>query len=180
MIRAFVFNTIGRGGLAAGLLIAMVGCESARSSGNQPASASSSPAALTAALPAGHDVNGQTSFRCRALLESELTGSTDSLRPRGLEGKLGPGANDLSISIVDPGTLSFLSQAGFAAGTTRGTEFTIQSNTRRELVAMYFDGQSSNSFVLNKSNGFAIWSKIRPDFIGYGAPTGSSTFLSCE
>lgn len=167
------------GVIAAGLVIAFAGCGTG-STVAQPPGPPVSQTVVTASLPDDHAVNSQTTFRCRALLESELTGSTDSLRPRGLEGTLGPGVNDVSVSVVDPGTLSLLSQAGYAAGSTRGSDFTIQSNTARQLVATYFDGQSSNSFVLNKSNGFAIWSKIRPDFIGYGAPTGSSTFLSCE
>lgn len=169
-----------RSGAALWIVIAAAGCGAVEPQGTETSNSQSAAGAVSVTLPLDHDVSSQTSFRCRALLETDVTGSTDAQRPRSLEGKIGPGSDDISVSIERPDTLSFLSGAAFAAGTTRGSEFAIQSNTRTELVASHFDGQSSNSFVLNKSNGLAIWSKVRSTFVGYGAPTGASTYLSCE
>ena len=97
-----------------------------------------------------------------------------------VEGKLKAGANNVSVSIDAPQRMSFLSEAGFDAGVARGPEFQIIANTARELVASYFDGSSINTFVLNKSNGLAIWSKIRATFPVYDAPTGGQSFLACQ
>jgi hypothetical protein len=76
--------------------------------------------------------------------------------------------------------LAFLSQAGFAAGTARGPSFEILENTPDQLAASFFDGSSVNAFVLNKKNGLAIWSKVRPTFPVYNAPTGSQSYLKCQ
>ena len=51
-------------------------------------------------LADGTAVGDRTSLSCRALMESDLTGSDGSVVSRGLEGKLGPGANDVSVSLV--------------------------------------------------------------------------------
>ena len=113
-------------------------------------------------------------------MESDLTGSDGSTVNAGLKGKVTGGVNDVSVSIEAPEILRFLSQAGFSAGTTAGPAFSIISNTDDHLVASYFDGQSMNTFVLNKVNGLAIWAKTRASFPGYGAPTGSQTYLRCQ
>lgn len=169
-----------RGGVALWMGISAAGCGPADTPRAKAPDSQSTTGSVSVALPSDHDVSGQSSFRCRALLETDLTGSTNAQRSRSLDGKVSPGSNDISVSIEGPVTLSFLSQAGFLAGTTRGSEFTIQSNMKDELIASSFDGQSSNSFVLNKNNGLAIWSKVRPSFPGYGAPTGANTYLACE
>jgi hypothetical protein len=135
---------------------------------------------LAGNLTEGTAVGDRTSLSCRALMESDLTGSDGSVVPRGLEGKLGAGANDVSVSFESTSTMRLLSQAGFAAGTTAGPEFSIVENTAEHVVATYSDGRSFNSFTINKANGFAIWAKTRPTFPGYGAPTGSQTYLSCQ
>jgi hypothetical protein len=140
----------------------------------------STPTQRTVALPAPTNVSKQSSFRCRSLLATDLTSSYDSTLTNGLKGTLADSTNSVSISIENPKKLAFLSGAGFDLGVARGPEFDIVANTARELVATYFDGSSMNSFVLNKTVGLAVWSKIRPDFPGYGAPTGSQDFLTCR
>jgi hypothetical protein len=131
-------------------------------------------------LPPGVAVGDRTSFSCRALMESELTGSDGSVIKEGLEGKITSGTNDVSVSLEDARTMRLLSQAGFAAGTTVGPAFSVTEDSTDHLVATYIDGQSMNSFVLNKLNGLAIWAKTRPTFPGYRAPTGSQTYLTCR
>jgi hypothetical protein len=131
-------------------------------------------------LPSPNEVRADGSLRCRALMESELTGSYDSTLTQGLDGKLSSGANNVSISMGESKTLSFLSEAGFSTGVARGPEFQIIANTSNELVASFFDGSSINTLVLNKSNGLAVWSKIRATFPGYNAPTGSQSYLACQ
>ena len=103
-MRAAVFNAKGRGVIASCLLMAIVGCGPAERPGAQPAGASVNPTVLTAPLPdPNHNLNGQTSFRCRALLESELTpGSTDALRPRGSKASSAQVRTTYPVSVVDP------------------------------------------------------------------------------
>lgn len=153
------------------LPVLVVACSSGRTD---------SKTVLAASLTEGTAVGDRASLSCRALMESDLTGSDGSVVPRGLEGKLGPGANDVSISFESASTMRLLSQAGFAAGTTAGPEFSIVENSAEHVVATYSDGRSFNSFTINKANGFAIWAKIRATFPGYGVPTGSQTYLSCQ
>jgi hypothetical protein len=113
-------------------------------------------------------------------MESDMTGSYDTSLTKGLEGKVSTGLNAVSIEIEGASTLVFLSEAGFAAGTARGPSFEILQNTQDQLAATFFDGNSVNTFVLNKTNGLAIWSKIRPTFPGYEAPTGAQSYMMCR
>jgi len=113
-------------------------------------------------------------------MESDMTGSHDATLTKGLEGKVSPGVNSVSIEIEGPKTLAFLSEAGFSAGTARGPSFEILQNTQEQLAATFFDGNSVNTFVLNKSNGLAIWSKVRATFPVYDAPTGAQSYLICQ
>ena len=131
-------------------------------------------------LPERVPLHGQNSFNCRALLESDLTASYDTSLTKGLEGNVSAGQNAVSIEIDGPKTLAFLSQAGFAAGTARGPSFDIVQNTQDQLMATFFDGSSLNTFVLNKTNGLAIWSKVRPTFPGYEAPTAAQSYMICQ
>jgi hypothetical protein len=113
-------------------------------------------------------------------MESDMTASYDTSLTKGLEGKVSVGQNAVSIEIEGPKTLVFLSQAGFSAGTARGPSFEILANTKDQLAATFFDGSSVNTFVLNKTNGLAIWSKVRPTFPGYEAPTGALSYMTCQ
>jgi hypothetical protein len=149
------------------------------SNGQARVSPEASPG-LTIDLPAAQSVQGRQSLSCRSLMEADLTGSRDGALTKGLEGKVTAGQNKVYVSIADAATLLFLSEAGFAAGTTRGAEFKIIANNDSELVAYLFDGASINSFTLNKTNGLAIWSKIRSTFPVYDAPTGSESHLVCQ
>jgi len=135
---------------------------------------------MVAELPAPSSIGARRSFSCRALMESEMTGSYDTTLTKGLEGRVSAGVNSVSIEIEDSRTLAFLSQAAFSAGTARGSSFEIVQDTQDQLVASFFNGSSVNTFVLNKSNGLAIWSKVRATFPVYGAPTGSQTYLICQ
>lgn len=160
--------------------LAAQGCRAASpSNGQAPAPREASPG-LAIDLPRAQSVQGQQSLSCRSLMEADLTGSRDGALTKGLEGKVTAGQNKVSVSIENSTTLLFLSEAGFAAGTTRGAEFKIIANNDSELVAYFFDGASMNSFALNKTNGLAIWSKIRSSFPVYDAPTGSESYLVCQ
>ena len=55
-------------------------------------------------------------------------------------------------------------------------------NSDEELVSIFYDQiwGSVNVFTLNKNNGLAVWSKTRPDFLAYGSPYGSVTYLICR
>ena len=109
-----------------------------------------------------------------------MTGSYDLALTRGLEGKITKGENDASVSIENASLLRFLSGPAFSAGIARGSPFEIVVNTQDQLVANYFNGDSMNTFVLNKRNGLAIWSKVRATFPVYDAPTGGQSYLICQ
>ena len=118
---------------------------------------------LTVAFPPVRSVAGKRAFTCLSLMETDLTASADTSLTDGIEGKVTAGKNGASLSINDS-TLTFLSDAAAKSGETEGASFKIIRNDRAELVAYFFDGISMSSFVLNKDNGLAIWSKIRSTF----------------
>ena len=153
------------------LLPALVPVVSAQAIESQP---------MSVALPTPTPLAGRDTFACRSLMDSDLTGSYDASQTKGLEDKISGAGNAVSVKIENRKTLVFLSDAAANAGVQGGSSFDIVLNTNAQLVAMYFNGTSINLFVLNKTNGLAIWSKTRSTFPGYGAPTGAMTYMACR
>ena len=162
-------------------LLAATGC--ART-GTAPVGAEGEAQAAGSALkipfPATQAIGDRTSLTCQSLVDSDVSGSGDKSLTNGIEGKVTRGGNKAAVSWNDSSTLTFLSGAAFEAGVPQGVAFSIVSNSNEELVAHYFDGNSINTFVLNKRNGLAIWSKIRSTFPVYDAPTGAMSYMQCQ
>ncbi len=131
-------------------------------------------------FPPTQSVRGRRSLTCRSLLETDVTGSRDKFLTNGIEAKVSHGANDISIVLKEPTSITFISEAARKSGVDRGDDFTVVRNDDSQLVAYLFNGTSLNSFVLNKTNGLAIWSKIRSTFPVYDAPTGGTSYLLCR
>jgi len=130
-------------------------------------------------FPATEGVGGRRSLQCRSLLDTDISGSRDKSLTNGIEGKVVPGQDSVIVS-VRGSVLTFMSGAAQGSGVVRGDDFTILKDSESELVAYLFNGASMNSFVLNKTNGLAIWSKIRSTFPVYDAPTGAASYLQCR
>lgn len=132
-------------------------------------------------FPATINVSKQTTFSCESLLSANIIGSPVDYLTDGVEGTIRKGTDKIALNIIDENTLSFLTRASLEAGVSEGDHFVIINNTDEELVAiLYNDFNSSvNIFTLNKTNGLAVWSKTRPNFLTYDSPTGSIIYLSC-
>ena len=162
-------------------LLAAAGCGR---SGTAPAEAEKAEQAAGSALkipfPATQSIGDRQSLTCQSLIDSDISGSGDKSLTNGIEGKVTRGGNMAAVSWNDSSTLTFLSGAAFEAGVAQGVAFSIVSNSKDELVAYFFDGSSINTFVLNKRNGLALWSKIRSTFPVYDAPTGATSYMQCQ
>ena len=121
-----------------------------------------------------------SSFSCQALIDTSMTGSNNESLTKGIEAIASKGTNKLSLQIKDPKTVTFLSGASFNNGDAVGTDFSIIKSDENELVAALWNDNSMNSVTLNKRNGLLIWSKIRSEFPGYGAPAGDMSYMLCR
>ncbi len=54
------------------------------------------------------------------------------------------------------------------------------SDDRDQLGAAAFDASTYHSFVLNRHNGLAIWSRTRPFVAGYDGPLSITMYMSCQ
>lgn len=137
---------------------------------------------LRVAFPITRDVSQQTSFVCESLVSADIIGSPVDYLTDGVEGTVSKGTDKIAVNIKDEDTLSFLTRAALEAGVSEGELFAIMKNTDEELVAILYDQfrVSVNVFALNKKNGLAVWSKARPNFLGYESPSGSIIYLICR
>lgn len=89
----------------------------------------------------------------------------------------------LAIKIKDK-AVTFMTRASVEAGIAEPAEFTIVSNKKDFLMAIYFEEgalpPSLNSLVLNKESGFAVWAKSRPHFLLGSTPYVESIYLACK
>jgi len=155
------------------MLIAMGACKP------QPNTEIQQGRTLSVPYPPVQGVGDKPTLTCLALMEANIDGSADSSLTSGIEGKVTSGQNGATLTIGNDATVRLLSDAGARVGGTAAT-FNVIINDSTQLVASFFDGQSMNSLVINKSNGLAIWSKIRSTFPVYDAPTGSASYMACR
>jgi hypothetical protein len=101
-------------------------------------------------------------------------------------GQIEEGSDVLSIRI-EHDYLVFLTKASFESGIAEGSRFPLIENTSDYLKA--WDSSSSGvaileSFVLNKNNGLAIWTRVRPSgFFGQkvpAAPDSDTIYFRCQ
>ena len=125
-----------------------------------------------------NNIGSRSLLECVSLVDTDITGSNNPALTDGIEGKVVLGREGVRL-FMDDSTLVFLSEAAADTGDLDGMKFTILANDSLQIVAYFYNGTSMNSFVLNKRNGLAIWSKIRPTFPVYDAPTGGVSYLQC-
>lgn len=139
-----------------------------------------SPKKLRIGYPYIQNVSKNTEFACASLMSADIIASSVDYLTNGVEGTLNKGTDKIAINIKDKQTISFLTARSVEAGTSEGDLWTILKNDEKELVAISHDPifGSVNTLALNKENGLAIWSKIRPTFITYDA-YGSLIYMRC-
>ena len=73
-------------------LVAALGCQAQEAKQHDEPKAST-PTAMSIELPTATPFGSRQSFGCRALMESDMTGSYDPTLTKGLQGKISAGAN---------------------------------------------------------------------------------------
>lgn len=142
-------------------------------------------------------LNGKAQISCRAITRTYIGQGNVLVTP---DGKLRePGANSNRLyARIEEGTdvlsvrierdhLVFLTKAAFEGGVAEGSRFPLIENNSEYLKAS--ESSSSGvatleSFVLNKRNGLAIWTRIRPaGFLGQiapAAPDSDTMYFQCR
>lgn len=102
-----------------------------------------------------------------------------------LSARVSKGTDTIAIQI-EREFLVFLTRASLEAGVAEGSRFPIVENGEHYLRASesVISGSATlESFVLNKHNGLAIWTRIRPlGFFGnlaQAAPDSETIYLAC-
>lgn len=128
-----------------------------------------------------------TELACEGLLDSYLGEDIDSMRAEDakLSGTVGKATDTIAIKIDEQNKiLTFLTKASVSAGTSSGVPFRIISSTPKSITAVdlteAYEVGRLNTFILNKENGLAIWTKTRDGFLGTDIPDSQSVLLICR
>jgi len=141
-------------------------------------------------------LNDKTQISCHAIALTYIGQGNVLVAPDGKLRQPDENANRLSARI-DEGTdvlsirierdhLVFLTKAAFEGGVAEGSRFPLIENDAEYLKAL--ESSSSGvatleSFVLNKRNGLAIWTRVRPaGFLGKvspAAPDSDTMYFRC-
>ncbi len=91
------------------------------------------------------------------------------------------GTDEIAINFDDK-KLKFISTAAVKVGITESAEFDVLINNSEYLLATYFHvtGTLYNVLILNKTTGFAIWSRARAEFWEAGYPEGDIYYFQCH
>jgi hypothetical protein len=112
--------------------------------------------------------------------ETELKQLYDTKR---LEAASNTGTDMLAVE-VDGKTLKFITRASVEAGQASAAAFQIIRNDKDVLAAVDHQsgvlGLSLSSFLLNKKNGYAVWTKSRPSFLVDEQPDTQTHYLQCR
>ena len=128
-------------------------------------------------LSSSQDVSENTSFSCKSLVYAALFGINQDEK---LEGEIHEGSDQIAMNIKDDRTLTFLTGTSLKAGVAEGDNFLILENNKEKLVAIWHGTFNISTVTINKKNGFAVWLKGSPDFIGSDVPSGQIIYLSCR
>lgn len=164
--------------VVAGLLF-LAGAVVAQGQKVEPKSMSRSKAVKALLPPARPVVSAQ--LACEALLSTSIWEDPEQNGQITAENQTG--TDKLAIRIKE-NAITFITRASVEAGIPEAAEFTIVSNEEDFLVAIYLDkgaiSPSLNSLVLNKKNGFAVWTKSRPQYLLSQTPDVQSSYLVCR
>lgn len=121
-------------------------------------------------------------YSCEALVGSFIRGG-DTVFEKGIFAEVNKGTDKIAIE-VEEDKMYFLTQASVGIGTARGEPWTVVRNTDHRIVAVYDGldeiGTDFNMFILNKTNGIAVWTKTHSDLFGTENPAAQSFYLVCR
>jgi hypothetical protein len=179
--------------LALSAALFSAGCQGERpSSTDTPSGASKLKRTWTAVDTSS--TSGQTSWACEGIGATSISEEADSAiqnlpkkggstqGTRKLEGELSDGRDKLAVQ-VEGQTLKFMTQAAVGTGVAEASQFAITWNDESVLTAVVSDGppgHATDSFVLNKKSGFAVWTQSSPTLIISKVPYTQTVYLLCK
>jgi hypothetical protein len=132
------------------------------------------------ALPPSQAIDTDKPIRCVAIASASLI---ENLDHRGrLKGKITPGTDKLALQIKGD-TLLVAVRGAFEQGVVEPDKYNITGHTVGFLSAVHEVTviPHANSIVLNKQNGFAVWSLNEPMLVpGSEYPIAQAVYLRCS
>jgi len=97
--------------------------------------------------------------------------------------KLTKGTDKLALTIGDK-YISLITAAAVGQGFSESEKWPVLQNDEEHLIAGNFKqtafGSLLYSFALNKKTGFAVWTKVEPNFLYVPAAGGFIQYLACK
>ena len=159
------------------LLLAAIGCS--RLTQEAVPSAIQS---MSTVLPGTFPVTS-TDLACQAISSSIIEQQPEDVAAGRLIAHVQKASDKLAVKIKGD-RLSFMTVASVEAGQAEGAEFLIVKDTEDYLMAVHLSEggltTSLNTFVLNRKNGLAAWTKSRPSFLTIETPDTHSVYLVCR
>lgn len=169
-------------------MVALLGCNGGIEQGKQAISQIEKEKQLSRQLPADIAVTGDR-LACKSILYTSTSepprqlGSGKDAKSRTLIGEVSEGLDNIAIKI-EKRRLLFTTAASVKVGFAEAAEFDIVRNTNNYLMAATVDDSALtipfSTFTLNKDNGFAIYTKARPEGLFGSIPDVQTMFLSCQ
>lgn len=139
---------------------------------------STSKAIFTATLPAGSPV--KSSMRCSGVSQSTIGQDPADVTAGRVVGKMN-GASDTLAVTIGPSHFRVITVAAVEAGVSEASDFDIVRDSVDYLMGTHITiGRSLHTFVLNRKNGFAVWTMSRPSFLTIATPDTTTVYLSCQ
>jgi hypothetical protein len=138
------------------------------------------PATVTSvAIPADRRVLAN-SLACQAVLSAFIVPEPKSKQ---LQATASLGSQRLAIEFGGS-IMKLITTTSVNSGNATAAEFQVLRDDEENLVAILHDrgtlGSTLNSFVLNKRNGLAVWTKARPFFLFDPQPDMQAFYLQCR
>ncbi|MBI4225882.1 hypothetical protein HY612_02105 [Candidatus Roizmanbacteria bacterium] len=138
-------------------------------------------------FPNGVKVDPEAGLNCRAIFGNLLYGNNIG-QDKGIHANLFKGSDELAIETDSQGKFSFITKASVGIGQAKSDEgWKVVKNDKEYLIAVLDKlgdpipiRNSHNTFMLNKENGIAIWTKTRLVNLGTNTPETQSYLLRCN
>src|SRR3989338_5827185 len=119
---------------------------------------------------------------CETIADSSVY-LPDPMKDGEISFKLTKGTDKLALTIGDE-YLSLITGAAVEQGFSESEKWPILQNDERYLIAGNFKqsdfGSLLYSFALNKKTGFAVWTKVQPNFLYVPTAGGFIKYLTCK
>lgn len=129
----------------------------------------------------GQEVNSNN-LSCETIADSSAF-QFDPMKEGEISFKLTKGTDKIALTIGDK-FLSLITGAAVGQGISESEKWPIIENTNEYLLAASHHqsafGSSIYSFALNKKSGFAVWTKVEPNFLYVPAAGGFIQYLTCK